>query len=102
LPPMRDGGRRPLDRKGIVRAAGHAIMPTCKGDLFTIEQTLDEGDSLCQPARPCSLPHRSPNPLGRNMDEPKRRRDQQCRMGRMGDAWNVARAALFRSVLHEK
>ena len=36
------------------------------------------------------------------MDEPKRRRDQQCRMGRMGDAWNVARAALFRSVLHEK
>jgi hypothetical protein len=36
------------------------------------------------------------------MDEPKRRRDQQCRMGHMGDAWNVAHAALFRSVFHEK
>jgi hypothetical protein len=27
-------------------------MPTCEGDLFTIEQTLDEGDSLCQPLGP--------------------------------------------------
>jgi len=27
-------------------------MPTCEGDLFTIEQTLDEGDSLCQPLDP--------------------------------------------------
>jgi len=27
-------------------------MPICEGDLFTIEQTLDEGDSLCQPLDP--------------------------------------------------
>jgi hypothetical protein len=29
-----------LDGKGIDRVAGHAIMPTGEGDLFTLEQAL--------------------------------------------------------------
>ena len=32
--------------------AGHAIMPTSGGDLFTAEQTLDEGEGLGQPLDP--------------------------------------------------
>src|SRR5215831_16962468 len=32
---------------------------------------------------------------GGSTEEMVRRRDEQCPMGRMGDAWNVAYAALF-------
>jgi NAD(P)-dependent dehydrogenase (short-subunit alcohol dehydrogenase family) len=32
---------------------------------------------------------------GGSAEEMVRRRDQQCPMGRMGDAWDVAYAALF-------
>jgi hypothetical protein len=39
---------------------------------------------------------------GRNMDEPKRRRDQQMPDGPYGRRLDVAHAALFRSVFHEK
>jgi hypothetical protein len=38
-----------LDGKGLDCVAGHAIMPTGEGDLFTVEQTFDKGDGLGQP-----------------------------------------------------
>src|SRR5271155_6146124 len=34
-------------------------------------------------------------PYGGSVEEMVRRRDEQCPMGRMGDAWDVAYAALF-------
>jgi hypothetical protein len=31
-----NGGMGPLNRKGIDRVAGHAIMPTSQGDVFSL------------------------------------------------------------------
>jgi hypothetical protein len=47
-----NGGMRLLDRKGIDRVAGHAIMLTSQGDLFTLEQAFDEGHCFCQSLDP--------------------------------------------------
>ena len=41
-----------LDRKGKDRVAGHAIMATGEGNLFTLEQAFDNGDRFCQSLDP--------------------------------------------------
>jgi hypothetical protein len=43
---------RSLDRKGIDPLAGHAVISTSGGDLFTVEQMPDDGHSLRQSFRP--------------------------------------------------